>query len=251
MHGDKMQLKLSKTLWKFPLRRFRQWQRVGLFVLVPTAVAIPSQSTFGSEGFTAPSREVTVSSPESGIVERLVVREGQKVAAGETLVLLDHRVHEAHLAVADADRKSRGRVEVAKAEMLLRQHRLEALERLLEDNNARQEEVTRARTDRDIAAANLAAAQDMQRIKELEFARIQAQLDRRTIRAPCEGIITETFKEEGEYVGAGDPRLMNLVQLDPLTATFDVSRASRATEPWTRSADPVDRRSGLRVPFDG
>jgi multidrug efflux pump subunit AcrA (membrane-fusion protein) len=46
------------------------------------------------------------------------------------------------------------------------------------------------------------------------------------VRAPSNGIVVQVAKEEGEFIGPNDPRLLTIVQLDRLLATFAVPSSS-------------------------
>ena len=188
-------------------------------------VAALHTCAMANEGFTEPYRTVNVAAPEAGIVQEVPVQEGAVVKQGQPLVRLDIDVHKAQLAMAEAGKEARGRVDAAQAEVDVRSQRLEALQKLRESGHARQEEVERARADLAIAHGQLTAAQEQQRLKHLEYDKIQVQISRRTVRAPLDGVVTEIFKQPGEFTAPNDPNLLTVVQLDPLAATFDVSAA--------------------------
>ena len=107
------------------------------------------------DGFLAPHRSVDVATAETGILRRIVHREGTAVEAGQVLAQLDDEVHAAVMAEAERSMRSAGRREAAYAEQQLRRERLEALEDLLPRGSARPEEVNRARADLEIATAQL------------------------------------------------------------------------------------------------
>lgn len=172
------------------------------------------------EAFTEPYRTVSVAAPESGIVTQVVAPEGTQVRAGEPLVRLDVDLHEALLAIAKAGMEETGRVEAAQAEVALRRQRVETLRQLRNAGHARQEELDRAVADLQIAEGQLKSAQEGLRLKVLEHQKILVQIERRTIRSPIAGVVTEVFKEPGEFTAANDPTLLTVVQLDPLKATF-------------------------------
>jgi multidrug efflux pump subunit AcrA (membrane-fusion protein) len=80
--------------------------------------------------------------------------------------------------------------------------------------------LVRAETDLEIALARVKQAEEETELYGLECQRIQAQIDRRHIRSPINGVIAEGYKEVGEAVLASDPRLLTLVQLDQLRIRF-------------------------------
>lgn len=187
-----------------------------------TCPAAPAEEGFANQAFCEPYHTVHVAAPESGIVEQVLVREGMAVEKGQPLAQLDVDVHEAMLAIAAAGKVAEGRIVAAEAEVELRRHRAEAIESVRAAGHASQEELDRARADLKIAQGQLTAARETQRLKQLEYEKIQVQIDRRTIRAPLAGVVTTVFKEPGEFTALNDPHLFVVVQLDPLSATFDV-----------------------------
>ncbi len=183
------------------------------------------------EGFTQPSREIDVASVETGILIAVDVEEGNRVQRDQLLAQLDQDVIEASLKIADKQQQLRGQLDSAQAELRLREDRLLKLHRLLENRHASQEEVDRAAAERDIARARVLAAEEALDVKRLEYERIQAQLDRRSIRSPVDGVVKRVHKEIGEFVAPTDPVILTVVKLDPLLAVFAVpsGQAGRLT----------------------
>jgi len=151
-----------------------------------------------------------------------LVQVGSPVHRGEALVRLDSDVHRALLAIAEAGKQAQGRADAAQAEVELREGRLEALKKIQSAGHARQEEVDRARTDLAIAKGQLTTAREQHHLKELEYNKILLQINRRTIRAPLDGIVTHLNKQAGEFTAPNDPNLLVIVQLNPLAVMFDL-----------------------------
>ena len=181
-----------------------------------------------ADGFTEPYRTIEVAAAETGLISEIKVREGDTVRQGEILATLDRDVLLALLAIADQAMQSTGNLDSALAELRLRKERLEKLEELLAKGHARQEEVARARTDLAIAEAQVRSAREDLLIKKLDYEKIEAQLERRILRAPLDGIIPRIQKNAGEYVAPSDPYVLTLVQLDPLLVTFSLAREQAA-----------------------
>jgi RND family efflux transporter MFP subunit len=174
----------------------------------------------GVESFTEPYRTVRVASPEAGVVTDVVAREGARVAAGQSLVRLDVDYYAALLAYGRAAAEATGRIDAAQADVAYRWQRVEQIRKLRESASAQQTELDRAVADLAIAEGQLKAAQEEARLRALDQQKIQVQIERRTIRSPIAGVVTEVFKEAGEFTAANDPTLLTVVQLDPLVSTF-------------------------------
>jgi RND family efflux transporter MFP subunit len=212
------------------MRNPKIWLALALGAIIFQALRSTAQSPStsleisGIESFTEPYRTVRVAAPEPGVVKDIFAREGANVAAGQPLVRLDVDFLEALLAYAQAAAESTGRIEAAQADVAYRWQRVEQIRKLRESASAPQAELDRAVADLAIAEGQLKAAQEEARLKALDQQKIQVQIDRRTIRSPIAGVVTEVFKEAGEFTAANDPTLLTVVQLDPLVSTFRMSQ---------------------------
>lgn len=195
---------------------------------------ILSTATFGTvrgtdlEGFTEPFRTLKVAADETGTIAEVLVQEGEHVKAGQPLARLNSEVHEAMLAIAAQNMKAEGRIRSAKADLQLRQSRLEKFREIISEGFARQEEVDRATSEVEIAEANLHAAKEDAATKQLEHHKIFVQLQRRTIAAPADGTVTVLHKDQGEYVAPNAPEIVTLVQIDTLLANFTLTGSQAA-----------------------
>ncbi len=203
---------------------------VAFLTVVSISITFQSRVAYAvtADGFTEPYRTIEVAAAETGLISEIKVREGDTVRQGDVLATLDRDVLLALLAIADQAMQSTGNLDSALAELRLRKERLEKLEELLAKGHARQEEVTRARTDLAIAEAQVRLAREDLLIKKLDYEKIQAQFERRILRAPLDGVIPRIQKNVGDYVAPSDPYVLTLVQLDPLLVTFSLTREQAA-----------------------
>ncbi len=186
------------------------------------APAVVAQNIDQVPGFTEPYRRIQVACSETGIVATVDVRVGDRLLAGQTLATLESTEHRALLELAEHQMTAQGRLEAALAEARLHQSRLDNLTGLAADGYAHQEELQRARMESEVAEANVRAMREDLVARALEFRKIQAQLENRTIRAPQSGVLVEILKKPGEFVSFNDPNVFVLVELDRLLATFCV-----------------------------
>ncbi|HZN37532.1 MAG TPA: efflux RND transporter periplasmic adaptor subunit [Planctomycetota bacterium] len=147
------------------------------------------------------NRRAKLAPSTGGQVERLLVKEGDRVVEGQVLLELWREDLEAQLALA--------RSEVERATALAEQARLQA--ELAEREAKRAEElqqqeigagdvvdraVSQARAER--ARERGAVAEALTRQKQVQS--IEAQISRMTLRAPFAGIVAEVNGEVGEFV---------------------------------------------------
>lgn len=171
--------------------------------------------------FLVPYHSPEISSVESGVIAEILVKKGQRVVKGQELIKLDLEVLQAQLAVVEAQAQGKGRIMAAEADFGLQNERLEKLLEL-PANRTNQAEIARQRATARSTQGLLLAAQEEVAIFELSAARIRAEIERRILRSPIDGVVVEIIKEVAEPVStmrgqAGEPDyLIRVVQLDVL-----------------------------------
>lgn len=195
-----------------------------LAIAVIVVITACCTNVFGQDvkAFTEPYRSIEIAAPETGILSQVIVKEGDQIKAGGLLANLNEEVLAASLAVAKETTESGGAIKSARAELQMQQERFGKLQGLFDRRHASQIELDRARSQLEIAEAKVESVEDDLRVKKLEMRRIEAQLEQRRLRTPIDGVVTEIFKDEGEFVSPADPKVMTVVQLNPLRVIFSV-----------------------------
>lgn len=178
------------------------------------------------QSFTEPYRTINLAAAESGIVIGLNVEEGDSVEKDQALADLNQDVLKAGVEIARAHRDAVSGLKSAESELKLRSERLTKLKALRLNENASEEEVNRALLEFEVAEARVLQVREQLEIKRLEYERMRLQLALRTVRSPIDGIVTQMYRDIGEYVSPADPVVLTIVQLNPLRATFSVPVAS-------------------------
>ena len=225
----------------FPLRFV-----IGVLILQSAAAC---GATF--DGFTEPFRKIEVAASETGTVAQLLVHEGDRVTKGQALATLDNDVLEVSREIAAANAQAKGKLDSAVAERELRKTRLERLEPLRAEGHASQEEIDRAGADLAVAEANLQAAREQHQLDELERKKIEAMIERRTLRSPIDGCVLKIQKEEREFVSANSAAVVTVVQLDPLRVVFSLPTAYAAKLSVGSAVDLELPESGAKAPRQG
>lgn len=167
------------------------------------------------EGF----RDAKLASSLGGFVERVLVKDGDVVKQGQTLVLIDSQLH--------AARRDQAKAELDQAER--ERARAEKLEKAL------------APAQREQAETRALAAKAAYKTAEI-------QASRGVIRAPFHGVVAEVQVEPGEVAVPGTP-LLRVVQLDPIKVTISVpDRDVVSITKGLGAKVMTDARSGV---FDG
>jgi RND family efflux transporter MFP subunit len=157
---------------------------------------------------------VTVSSEVAGIVDRVLVEVGDRVAAGQALAEVDRATYRIYLDQAEAN------LEAARADLALTDKELERKRDLRSDETISQAAFDQASANRDQAAARVAAA-------EAALALAQRNFDRSVVRAPAAGAITQRFATGGQWAEVG-------VGLFELAVGGKIKVAARVPEAWAR-----------------
>ena len=151
-------------------------------------------------GRTEPDRVATLRAEVKGMVEEVLVREGQFVTQGQKLLKLEN---------TDAINR------LASAKSMLKQREIELDGAKSLGKQGYQSQVNLAQ-----AAAYLEAAKTD--VKILEFA-----VAKSVIIAPFDGVINERFVEVGDLLKDGD-KIATVVDLDPLVITANVTQGNVA-----------------------
>ena len=181
-----------------------------------------SSSPMIYEGFTEPKYDIMVAASEIGRLASLDVEVGDRVAQGQVLGGLEDALQISSVRIAKRQTEMSGELEAAKAEADLQQLRVQSLRQLASESMARPDELKRAETDLRIAEARDLAAKEQLTLRRLELERYQLQLERRKIRAPMDGVISQIFHQPGEYITPSDPAIVRLLVIDKLFAVFNV-----------------------------
>ena len=149
---------------------------------------------------------VRIAAPRDGVVTRILVEEGDTVAKGQPLAILDDRQASLGLEAARAEVADR-RAQLAMAEARSAGAARDA-QRLA--GLARQDAATRQDADQAATAAAISAAERDQARQALIAAEARTRLEAlevevRTLRAPAAGRIIRRSANAGAFVSAGGP----------------------------------------------
>lgn len=186
------------------------------------AIALTSIASAQIDGFTEPFKSIELSSDESGAIAEMAVVEGQSVFKEDVIAKLDGRVQQLQLEIAELMANANSQLTAAENTLKKRSAILERLKRLNSSGHASNSEIIRAEMEVSIATAKYLAAKEEQVVRQVERRRAEVQLERRTIRAPFDGVVAKIHRDQGEFLSPVKPEIISLVQVDRLLATFDV-----------------------------
>jgi len=187
------------------------------------AQATSLRDAISVNGSTVPNEEVAITAEVPGKIEQLQFEEGQFVKEGQVLLRLDDEELQAE----------RQRLVVQRR---LNQKIAERLKALYEKEGVSLQEY-------EVAAAEVEKT-------EAEITLLDAQLEKRVIRAPFSGRLGLRMVSEGSYLSPGTP-IVQLISTNPIKLEFDVpEKYSQAVEVGSRvefRLDGSDRRFHAKV----
>lgn len=197
-----------------------------LFLLSPifasTAFAQSDLPTLGPvemtyQGVAAPIKQIMVKAPLDGIVAKVLVEEGQKVEAGQLLIHLDDALQA--LAVEGARLRAIDESELTQAKLALEDAQLkyDQAQELYGKGAMSTFELQQARLRRDVAQAQIGAAESNRKLAQANLSLEQEKLKRYQLTAAFAGRILVLNTEEGSNITQED-QLLLLVALDKLEA---------------------------------
>jgi membrane fusion protein (multidrug efflux system) len=175
----------------------------------------PGSADSGSyECLIEPSDKVSIGSPVTGRIERVLVERAQLVEEGQVVAQLESTVELAALDVAKARAMADGALRSRLASAELENQRKVRAQHLFEGKavslDLREEVETQAR----VAQAELGRAREERHLAALELEQARAALERRTIRTPIPGVIVERLMSPGEVVD--EETILRVARIDPL-----------------------------------
>jgi membrane fusion protein, multidrug efflux system len=157
-------------------------------------------------GVTEPFSDVTVSASVAGTIEKLRVKEGDFVQAGQPILEQKKRLEELEVSRRKLLMDSKAeldaaiaRVETLKVDLASTRALFESTKSVSKDDLAKKElEFNTA-----VAEVDRLKTAEAREVIELDLA--QEQLDERTIRSPLAGIVVELYRDPGEDCKAQEP----------------------------------------------
>lgn len=198
-------------------------------------------------GLVHPVADIHFGVPVAGVVQRLLVKPGQTVRAGQALLELDSHTQKLEL-------QRRTLVAHDNSELTATLDRLTVLDELLQlselvasrSQSVSKEELAKQRLERLSTHGRLQQLQAQKSRERVELQLAQTEVDQRTLRAPRAGMVVETAIEAGEWAKPGDAlfRLVDTGQVElrldaPQKAVRDIRVGQRIVARFESGGKPV------------
>lgn len=188
-----------------------------------------------------PYASVDISTAVAAVVEDIPVGKGDRVTRGDVVARLDAGVERAQLDYARARMAFDAAIEARRARLELNRRKLDRARELADKNYVTDNELDELAAEVQVAEQELREAEENRRLARLDVPRAEADLDKRIIHSPIDGIVVERLLDPGEFAQAQP--ILTLAQLHPLRVevVLPVARygSVRAGDPATvRLPDP-------------
>jgi len=172
------------------------------------------------EGVLEPWKTSNVACAESGLLETVFVKPGDRVKSGEVLAHLDMALADVQLAIAQAQSESQGKMEQVQAEAELAEKKVRSIQQAREKKHSTQSELDRAIAEFKIVEGRLQAEKDESQVLSLQAERMEKLLEQRKVTTPIDGIVVKLLKSPGEFVSPNSPEVVRVVDISKLRASF-------------------------------
>ncbi len=189
---------------------------VGAAVAQSPAPAAPQAGSVTVDAFTAPHEQRQLAGQVGGVVDKVLVEEGDHVTAGQELVRFRDDLLQAQLAISEARiQSSDAQIQAAKARHEMLSTEYEREQKLFEKDVASQEDLDKARLDRDLAQLSIQNSENDKKIAGLTADRDREAINQTVIRAPIDADILRIAVRGGEAAQPLSP-VLSIVAVDPL-----------------------------------
>jgi len=186
-----------------------------ILVMGPLSITAWAGAAEAIRAITSPSQDLTLSLTRPGRLAKVLVRQGQKVRAGEVLVQLEDSVERRQAALLKAKANDTSAIRATELKLRRAKKMLANVRAAYVSKAAPQRELEDAQLQADMAeidtlVAKLAREQDIGRYEQAKL-----ELDRMRLVSPADGEVEKLIAKAGESVDALDP-LLRLVNVNPL-----------------------------------
>ena len=192
----------------------RAWARATLTMLA--ALALQSAAAGEFDCVIEPRMTVDVRAAVEGLIEQVTVDRGDRIRAGQVLVVLDSGLENANLEQARYRATMQGTVKSAESRVDYAQVKLLRREKLADGQFVSLQDRDEAAAEKRLAEAELLLARENQRVVVLEQVRASEQLRLRSVKSPFNGVVMDRFAHPGDLADNRDLR-------KPLLRVADIS----------------------------
>lgn len=221
-------------------------------------------------GVVQPGERIALALQVSGVVAAVEALEGEMIAAGDVLILLEQEIEQLELERLRLRHQDRSALESAEQRLAMAEEQLETAEALFsEARTVSRDELRQLRLQTLVLRAERDGLRSEQERAALDLRIGEQRLAQRTLRAPISGVVSRITVGRGEWADAGGPiveliddrhgRLRfsvanvdaaRLAMGDQLAFEVEGRRHSGEVDFISPLADPASGRVEVRIAFD-
>lgn len=165
-----------------------------------------------------PNQTVDLRSSTEGVIDKVLVKRGDRVRAGQVLVLLESSAENSAVQLARYRSEARGRISSAENRLDYASKKFERSKELQAQNFVTVQARDEADAEKRITESDLRDARENQQLAVYEHRHAVDLLNRRTLRSPFNGVVMDRMLNPGDLAEAGTGRkpILKLAQVEPL-----------------------------------
>lgn len=189
--------------------------RAGLAVLAVVAAQVRAD---GYDCLIEPAQVVDLATPVTGLLEKVLVQRGDRIAKGQVLAALNSDAEQAAADLARYRSTLQGPVQLAEQKIRFAERKFARKREMAAENLMPPQESDDAEAELKLAQAELLQAQESLQVARLEYRQQDSLLGLRTLRSPFNGAVVEQLVFPGEVVEPGGNKgaILRVAQLNPL-----------------------------------
>lgn len=195
-----------------------------------------------------PTQAIDLSSPVVGLLDRVHVRRGDRVAKGQVLATLESRAEQAAAELARYKSQAIGPTMSAENKIEFSQRKFQRRAQMAVEKLMSSQERDDAEAELKLAEAELQVAKENRQIAHIEHQQQTSLLSLRTLRSPFDGVVVDQLLYPGEVVEPTGAKktILKLAQLDPLRVHVILPMAA-----FRKITAGMSARVALEAPIGG
>lgn len=195
---------------------FKKIQTIVALTLVSMAAQAQANREF--DCLIEPAQMVDIGSPVVGLLSKVNVRRGDRVAKGQVLAELESRAEQATTELARFKSEMSGPTRTAESKIEFFKKKYYRRKELHSENIVSEQDRDDAESEMKLAEHELQLAHENQQVAKLEWQQQASLLNLRVIRSPFDGVVAGQFLYPGEIIEPSTQKkpILKLAQLDPL-----------------------------------
>ena len=165
-----------------------------------------------------PAQTVDLASPVTGLLDKVYVKRGDLVVAGQALASLESRAEQAANDLARFKSEQAGPTRMAENKIEFSKRKFGRRSSMAAEKLLPLQESDDAEAEFKLAESELMVAKENREMAKLEHRQQSSQLNLRTIRSPFNGVVVDQMLYPGEVVEPSGTKkaILKIAQIDPL-----------------------------------